>query len=67
MESGFNMVIHSIIITILLYAVMVYLFKQSVPVATDRSVLIGAITLIYMVLFGHSIPPGRINSNIIQI
>ena len=64
MESGFTMVIHCIVITAVLYVLMVYILKQSVPVATDRSVLIGAIVLIYMTLFGHSFPPSRINPNI---
>ena len=66
MESGFTMFIHSIVITILLYALMVYLLKQSVPVAMDRSILIGAIVLIYMILFGHSLPSSKINPNIIN-
>jgi hypothetical protein len=65
MESGFTMVIHCIVITAVLYLLMVYLLKQSRPVATDRSILLGAIVLIYMTLFGHSFPPGKINSNII--
>jgi hypothetical protein len=64
MESGFTMVIHSIVITAVLYVLMVYLLKQSVPVATDRSILIGAVILIYMVLFGHSFPPAQINPNL---
>jgi hypothetical protein len=64
MESGFTMIIHSILITAVLYAIMVYLLNQSIPVATDRSVLIGAIILVYMTLFGHAFPPGKINPNI---
>ncbi len=64
MESGFTMVIHCIVITAVLYCLMVYILKQSVPVATDRSIVIGAIVLIYMTLFGHSFPPGKINPNI---
>ena len=64
MESGFTMVIHSILIIAILYVVMTKLLKQSVPVATDRSVLIGAFVLIYMTLFGHSFPPGKMNDQI---
>jgi len=63
-ESGFKMVIHSIVITAVLYVIMTELLKQSVPVATDRSVLLGTIVLAYMILFGHSFPPGKINPNI---
>jgi hypothetical protein len=64
MESGLKMVMHSVVIGLVLYVLMVYLLKQSRPVATDRSILLAAIVLIYMTLFGHSFPPGKINSNI---
>jgi len=63
-KSGTEMVLHCIIITAVLYAIMKHLLKQSAPVAMDRSILIGAIILIYMILYGHSFPPGKINSNI---
>jgi hypothetical protein len=39
------------------------LLKQPRQIAEDRSVLIGAIALAYMVLFGHGLP-NRINRNI---
>jgi len=64
MESGITMVIHSVIITFILYIIMVFMLKQSSSKAQDRSILIGAIILIYMILFGHGMP-GRINSNIV--
>ena len=63
-ESGFRMVIHCIVITAVLYVFMTKVLKQSVPVATDRSILIGTVILAYMILYGHSFPPGKINSNI---
>jgi hypothetical protein len=63
MESGFMMFIHSVIITIILYVIMKFIFKQSASVAQDRSILIGALVLVYMILYGHGLP-GRINSNI---
>ena len=63
-ESGFMMVIHSIAITTILLVLMTKVFKQSVPVATDRSIFIGTIILMYMILFGHSFPPGKMNPNI---
>jgi hypothetical protein len=34
--------------------------KQSQTMALNRSILIGAIALIYMILFGHGLPP-RVN------
>jgi hypothetical protein len=63
MESGTMMLFHSVVIGIILYAIMVYLLKQESRVAEDRSVLISAVILIYMVLFGHGLP-GPINKNI---
>jgi hypothetical protein len=42
---------------------MRFALGQSVAVAEDRSVLLGAIVLIYMVLFGHGLP-GTVNRNI---
>ena len=65
-DSGFRMVIHCIVITAVLYVIMTKVLKQSIPVATDRSILLGTIILAYMILFGHSFPPGKINSNIIH-
>jgi putative effector of murein hydrolase len=63
MDSGIMMFVHAFIITIILYIIMKYIFKQSNPVAQDRSILIGAIVLIYMILFGHGLP-NNINPNI---
>ena len=63
MESGFTMFIHSAIITVILYVIMKFLLKQSDMVAEDRSILIGALTLVYMIMFGHSLPT-HINKNI---
>jgi hypothetical protein len=63
MESGFTMFIHSVIITAILYVIMKFILKQSDMVAQDRSILIGALTLVYMILFGHSLPT-HINRNI---
>jgi hypothetical protein len=63
MEGGLRMVFHAIIIALVLYVIMKYVLKQSNSRAVDRSVLIGALILAYMVLFGHGMPK-RINSNI---
>jgi hypothetical protein len=64
MESGFMMFIHSTIIAIVLYIIMKFILKQSEMVAQDRSILIGALTLVYMILFGHKLPT-HINKNIL--
>ena len=63
MEGSLMMVIHSLIITIVLYIIMKFLLKQSNSKALDRSILIGAFILIYMILFGHKLPT-QINKNI---
>ena len=56
MERGLMMLLHSVIIGVLLYLVMIYLLNQSQVIAENRSVLIGAVVLIYMVVFGHGLP-----------
>uniref|UniRef100_A0A6C0EDE5 Uncharacterized protein n=1 Tax=viral metagenome TaxID=1070528 RepID=A0A6C0EDE5_9ZZZZ len=63
MERGLMMLLHSLLIGLLLYVIMVFLMKQPARIAEDRSVLLGAIVLVYMVLFGHGLPK-RINRNI---
>ena len=56
MESGFMMVVHAAIITIVLYLGMKYGLGQPDIKAQNRSILIGAIVLIYMIVFGHGLP-----------
>ena len=63
-ERGLNMVLHSLIIGILLYLFMIYILKQRVAVAEDRSVLLAGLALVYMVLFGHGLP-NKVNRNIL--
>jgi hypothetical protein len=63
MESGLVMVWHSVLIAIVLYVIMIFILGQNQAVAEDRSVLIGAIVLAYMVLFGHGLP-NKVNPNI---
>jgi len=57
------MLVHSVVIGITLYAVMVFLLKQSPAVAENRSILIASAVLIYMIVFGHGLP-GRMNSQL---
>ncbi len=56
MERGLMMLLHSVIIGVILYLLMVFLLKQKSGVAENRSILISAIVLIYMILFGHGLP-----------
>ena len=50
------MYIHSVIIAVILYLIMKFILKQPEMMAQDRSILIGAVALIYMILFGHGLP-----------
>lgn len=63
MENGLMMVVHSVIIGILLYLFMIYILCQKQIVAENRSVLIAALILVYMILFGHGLPTS-INKNL---
>jgi len=63
MENGLMMVLHSVIIGILLYLFMIYILRQRQIVAENRSVLIAALILVYMILFGHGLPTS-INKNL---
>jgi hypothetical protein len=56
MERGLVMLLHSLIIGVVLYFVMVFGFNQPNNVAENRSILISSVVLIYMILFGHGLP-----------
>ena len=62
-ERGLVMVAHGLLIGVIIYFVMVMVFKQPKEMAEDRSVLIAAFVVIYMVLFGHGAPT-TVNKNI---
>ena len=57
------MVLHSVVIGLVLYMLMVFVFNQSPTMAEYRSVLIAAVVLIYMILFGHGVPT-RLNKDL---
>ena len=63
MESGLTMLLHSAIIGIILYLIMIYVLKQRPVVAENRSVLLAAVVLIYMIVFGHGMPT-KINKDL---
>jgi len=56
MENGRMMVLHSVVIGIFLYLFMIYILGQNKNVAENRSILLAAFILIYMILFGHKLP-----------
>ena len=57
------MVLHSLIIGVLLYLFMIFILGQKQIVAENRSILLAAMVLIYMILFGHGLPTS-INKNL---
>ena len=56
MERGLTMVLHSVIIGILLYLIMIFLLGQNTMVAENRSIVLAALILVYMIVFGHGLP-----------
>jgi ACR3 family arsenite efflux pump ArsB len=56
MEIGRMMLLHSVVIGILLYLFMIFILGQKQIVAENRSILLAALVLIYMILFGHGLP-----------
>jgi len=62
-ERGLVMLAHSAMIGVAIYLMMRYVLNQSALVAEDRSIVIAAFILIYMVMFGHGLP-GQMNRNL---
>jgi len=62
MERGLTMLLHSILIGIFLYMFMIYMGQNQI-MAENRSILLSALILIYMILFGHGLP-NSINKNL---
>jgi hypothetical protein len=62
-ERGSMMLLHAAIIGGVIYMMMRYILNQSELVAEDRSIVIAAFVLIYMVMFGHGMP-NQINRNL---
>jgi len=56
MEQHWMMVVHAALIGLILFAVMVFGLRQQNEVAERRSILIAAVALVYMILFGHGLP-----------
>ena len=63
MEKGRMMILHSAILGVLIYLFMIFILGQNQIVAENRSILLAAVILIYMILFGHGLP-GSINKNL---
>jgi ACR3 family arsenite efflux pump ArsB len=56
METGRMMLLHSVVIGVLLYLFMIFILGQKQIVAENRSILLAALILVYMILFGHGLP-----------
>jgi putative effector of murein hydrolase len=56
MDGPLNHLFHAFILSLVLYLLMRYVLSQSQNMALNRSILVGAIALIYMILFGHRMP-----------
>lgn len=63
MERGTTMLMHSVIIGVVLYVFMVFGLKQQNDIAENRSILLAAVSLIYMILYGHGLP-SKLNTNL---
>ena len=56
MERGLIMLLHSVIIGVILYFFMIFGLGQQAYIAENRSILLAACVVIYMILFGHGLP-----------
>lgn len=56
MERGLVMLSHAVMLAILLYLCMVYILKIKPRTSENKSILISAVVLIYMLSFGHKLP-----------
>jgi phosphate starvation-inducible membrane PsiE len=63
-ENALMMFIHSVFIALILFVLIFYVLQTNYEVALTWSVLIGAISLVYMVIFGHNLPSTNINNNL---
>jgi low temperature requirement protein LtrA len=62
-ERGLMMLLHSSIIGVVVFLIMKFGMKRETNKSENTSLLVGAIALIYMILFGHKLPT-KINKNL---
>jgi hypothetical protein len=62
MERGLMMLVHSAMIGLFVYGIMIYAGQRQ-AVAENRSLIMFAAVLVYMIVFGHGMPT-RINKNL---
>ena len=56
MHGPLNHLFHAFLLTVILYLIMKFGLKQSQNMALNRSLILGAVALVYMILFGHGLP-----------
>lgn len=56
MENGRQMLLHSVVVGLISFLVMRYVLGQGQKLAENRSLLLAAASLIYMIIFGHGMP-----------
>ena len=56
MEGPLEHLLHGAVLSAVLYFVMKFLLKQSENVAVTRSLVIGLVATLYMLMFGHGAP-----------
>ena len=59
-EGPFMMFFHAVVIYFALFLFMKFILKQPNMVAVNRSMILSAVALIYMILWGHNLP-GKLN------
>lgn len=62
-ERGLIMLLHSSAISFVIFLIMKIALKKDLKNSENTSLLLGSITLIYMILFGHGLP-NKINKNL---
>lgn len=61
MNSPSVVLFHTFVFCIILYLIMTMLLKQQHNVALNRTLIIGAIFVVYTTLYGYNLPGGDIN------
>lgn len=62
-ERGLTMLLHSALIGFVMYFAMTIYNKNPFfsEVAENRAILVAAISVIYMIMFGHKLPPSDLS------
>tara|TARA_B110000008_G_C16667543_1_gene443409 strand:- start:68 stop:265 length:198 start_codon:yes stop_codon:yes gene_type:complete len=55
---------HAFLLGLVLYVIMTQFMGQPYEKACGRSMILASCALIYMIMFGHKFPPGKINSSL---